>query len=91
SCKSEDNSEKWPKSVIKLTKAPKTLLQEFKESFEERKKESHTFRHESCAAEIRNASGHTCRLNQSAVSKMLKDICQMRERRLLEEDLLRQQ
>ncbi|CAG8669359.1 5534_t:CDS:1, partial [Paraglomus occultum] len=70
--KSEDDSEKWSKSVIKLTKAQKTLLQEFKESFEGRKKESHSFNQGSCTAEIRNVSGHTCHLNQSAVSKMLK-------------------
>ena len=68
----EDDSEKWSKSVIKLTKAQKSLLQEFKEIFEERKKESHSFSQETCAAEIRSASGRTCRLNQSVVSKMLK-------------------
>jgi len=62
----EDDSEKWSKSVIKLTKAQKSLL------FEERKKEYHSFSQETCAAEIRSASGRTCRLNQSVVSKMLK-------------------
>ena len=41
--KLEDDSEKWSKSVIKLTKAQKSLLQEFKEIFKERKKESHSF------------------------------------------------
>jgi len=64
--KLEDDSEKWSKSVIKLTKAQKSLL------FEERKKECHSFSQETCAAEIRSASGRTCRLNQSVVSKMLK-------------------
>jgi len=62
----EDDSEKWSKSVIKLTKAQKSLL------FEERKKECHSFSQETCAAEIQSASGRTCRLNRSVVSKMLK-------------------
>ena len=57
----EDDSEKWSKSVIKLTKSQKSLLQEFKEYFEERKKENHSSSQGSCAAEI-----------QSVVSKMLK-------------------
>jgi hypothetical protein len=43
------------------------LPQEFKEYFEERKKENHSFSQESCAAEIRSISGHTCHLNQSVV------------------------
>ena len=53
-------------------KTQKSLLQKFKESFEERKKENHSFSQGSCAAEIRSISGHTCHLNQSVVSKMLK-------------------
>jgi len=63
-------------------KAQKSLLQKFKESFEERKKENHGFSQESYAAEIRSISGHTCRLNQSVVSKI--SICQKRERRLFD-------
>src|SRR5439155_7390290 len=77
----EDDSEKWSKSVIKLTKSQKSLLQEFKEYFEECKKENHSFSQGSCAAEIRSISGHTCHLNQSVVSKMLKgQYMQKRER-----------
>ena len=63
---------------INMSKPPNVPHDKFaalflpQEYFEERKKENHSFSQESCAAEIRSISGHTCHLNQSVVSKMLK-------------------
>ena len=76
---------------INMSKPPNVPHDKFaalflpQEYFEERKKKNHSFSQESCAAEIRSISGHTCHLNQSVVSKMLKgQYMQKRERRLFD-------
>ena len=64
---------------INMSKPPNVPHDKFaalflpQEYFEERKKKNHSFSQESCAAEIRSISGHTCRLNQLVVKGQPKE------------------